>query len=53
MVSRGALMAPENWTYKRQAWTFADPFQGPSEPYDSDWLTEVRRGAENYYPRML
>jgi hypothetical protein len=44
-------LAPENWTYKRQAWTFVDPFQGPSEEYDSDWLTEVRRvGAENYYP---
>jgi len=44
-------LQPENWTYKRQAWTFADPFQGPSEAYDSDWLTEVRKtGAENYYP---
>jgi tetratricopeptide (TPR) repeat protein len=44
-------LQPENWTYKRQAWVFADPLQGPSEDYDSDWLTEVRRiGAENYYP---
>jgi hypothetical protein len=44
-------LAPENWTYKRQAWTFADPLQGPSDAYESDWLTEVRRvGAENYYP---
>jgi hypothetical protein len=46
-------LAPENWTYKRQAWTFADPFQGPSEQYDSDWLSEVRKvGAANYYPRV-
>jgi hypothetical protein len=44
-------LQPENWTYKRQAWTFADPFQGPSQQYDSDWLTEVRAlGAERYYP---
>jgi hypothetical protein len=44
-------LQPENWTYKRQAWLFADPFQGPSESYDSDWLSEVRRvGPENYYP---
>ena len=44
-------LQPENWTYKRQAWTFADPFQGPNEQYDSDWLSEVRAvGAENYYP---
>jgi hypothetical protein len=44
-------LQPDNWTYKRQAWTFADPLQGPSDDYDSDWLTEVRSlGAENYYP---
>jgi hypothetical protein len=42
---------PSNWTYKRQAWSIDDPFQGPSEHYDSDWLTDVRAiGAENYYP---
>jgi hypothetical protein len=42
---------PENWTYKRQAWFNEDPFQGPSEHYDSDWLSEVRaRGPESYYP---
>jgi hypothetical protein len=46
-------LQPENWTYKRQAWTFADPLQGPSEDYDSDWLTEVRAlGAEKYYPAV-
>ena len=43
--------SPSNWTYKRQAWSFLDPFQGPSEQYESDWLTDVRKiGAENYYP---
>jgi hypothetical protein len=46
-------LQPENWTYKRQAWSLADPLQGPTEAYDSDWLTEVRRlGAENYYPPL-
>jgi hypothetical protein len=46
-------LAPENWTYKRQAWSLADPLQGPSELYDSDWLSEVRRtGAEAYYPPL-
>jgi peroxiredoxin len=45
--------APENWTYKRQAWSLADPLQGPTDLYDSDWLTELRTvGAENYYPRL-
>ena len=44
---------PDNWTYKRQAWQFANPFQGPSEDYDSDWLTDTRKvGAENYYPPL-
>jgi hypothetical protein len=51
-------LEPENWTYRRQAWFFADPVLiGPKEgaedqwPYDSDWLTDARKvGAENYYP---
>jgi tetratricopeptide (TPR) repeat protein len=44
-------LQPDNWTYKRQAWSFADPLQGPTEHYDSDWLTDIRAvGAENYYP---
>ena len=43
-------LQPENWTYKRQAWSLDDPLQGPSEKFESDWLTEIRRvGAENYY----
>jgi hypothetical protein len=46
-------LQPENWTYMRQAWTLADPLQGPTDDYDSDWLTEVRKiGAENYYPSV-
>jgi hypothetical protein len=46
-------LAPENWTYKRQAWSLADPLQGPTDVYDSDWLSEVRAvGAENYYPPL-
>ena len=46
-------LAPDNWTYRRQAWTFADPGQGPTEQYDGDWLSDVRRtGAENYYARL-
>lgn len=41
---------PENWTYKRQAWTLEDPLQGPTAHYDSDWVSEVRaRGPETYY----
>jgi hypothetical protein len=44
---------PDNWTYKRQAWSLTDPLQGPTDAYDSDWLSEVRRiGAENYYPPL-
>jgi tetratricopeptide (TPR) repeat protein len=44
-------LAPDNWTYRRQAWSFEDPFQGPSEHYDSDLLSDVKKsGAENYYP---
>jgi hypothetical protein len=46
-------LAPDNWTYKRQAWTFADPLQGETSEYDSDWLTDVRKiGPENYYPAV-
>jgi hypothetical protein len=46
-------LAPDNWTYKRQAWTFADSFQGATSEYDSDWLTDVRKiGPENYYPAV-
>jgi hypothetical protein len=44
-------LQPDNWTYKRQAWTLTDPDQGPTDLYDGDWLSDVQRsGAENYYP---
>ncbi len=43
-------LQPDNWTYRRQAWSLVDPGQGPTEQYDGDWLTDVRRvGAEHYY----
>jgi hypothetical protein len=46
-------LQPDNWTYKRQAWTFVDPSQGPNDVYEGDWLTDVQKiGAENYYPAL-
>jgi hypothetical protein len=46
-------LQPENWTYKRQAWSMVDALQGPTEHYDSDWLTDIRRvGPKNYYPKL-
>ena len=46
-------LQPQNWTYKRQAWSLADPLQGPTEVYEGDWLSEVRRtGPESYYPPL-
>ena len=59
-------LAPNNFSYKRQAWSLepgpegplARFWQGPSDddpdrwPYEGDWLSDVRAfGAENYYPR--
>lgn len=49
---------PENWTYKRQAWTFvttpegepSDLIQRADDVYETSWLEEVRRlGPEGYY----
>ena len=58
-------LQPDNFSYKRQAWSLASPGTGPFErywqgpvegepwPYESDWLSEVRDfGAENYYPKL-
>ncbi len=46
-------LQPDNWTYKRQAWSLLAPGQSPMELYGSDWLTDVQQiGAENYYPRL-
>jgi hypothetical protein len=47
---RSHALQPDNWTYRRQAWTFADPAQGPTQEYEGDWLSDVQKsGAENYY----
>lgn len=44
-------LQPSNWTYKRQAWSFVDPNQGPTDQYEGYWLKDVKEiGAENYYP---
>ena len=44
-------LEPDNWTYKRQAWTFAHPLQMPNDVYDGDWAGDVEKmGPENYYP---
>ncbi len=46
---------PANWTYKRQAWQFEDPFrQGHTNAYDSSWFEDLKKiGAENYYPQIV
>jgi hypothetical protein len=48
-------LAPNNWTYKRQAWNFEDPVrQGHTDAYDSSWFEDVKAiGAENYYPPLV
>ncbi len=46
-------LQPDNWTYKRKAWSLVDPEQGPTELYEGDWLADVLAiGPENYYPRL-
>ncbi len=50
---RAHALQPDNWTYRRQAWSLADPGQGPTTLYAGDWLSDVRKiGAENYYPPL-
>ncbi len=50
---RAHELQPDNWTYRRQAWSLADPDQGPTDLYASDWLTDVLKiGAQNYYPPL-
>lgn len=56
-------LQPDNWTYKRQAWSLTGPdgplkrfWQGPQEgrawEYDSDWLADIEAaGAADYYRR--
>lgn len=44
-------LEPDNWTYKRQAWSFADVLQRPTDVYEGDWAGDVEKmGPENYYP---
>ena len=46
-------LQPDNWTYKRQAWALANPYQAPSDLFEGDWVSDVREiGAENYYPPL-
>ncbi len=54
---------PENWTYKRQAWTLVttpegadapDLIQGPNDVYEGNWLDDVIAlgGGQRYYPEQ-
>lgn len=44
-------LQPNNWTYKRQAWSFVDVLQRPTDVYEGDWAGDVEKiGPENYYP---
>ena len=62
LVEEAHALFPENWTYKRQAWTLAttaddaaapDLIQEAGEVYGTSWLDDVLRlgGGERYYPR--
>ncbi len=52
-------LQPENWTYKRQAWTFVttqegqppDLLQGPNDVYEGNWLDDLiaQGGGATYY----
>lgn len=54
---------PENWTYKRQAWTLvttpegqpSDLIQGPNDVYEGNWLDDVvaAGGGDRYYPERV
>jgi len=60
-------LQPNNWTYRRQAWSMEPGGEGPMArfwqgprpdaeddwPYDGDWVSDTKAiGAENYYPRF-
>ena len=58
---RAHALAPDNWTYKRQAWTLAttaegqpsDLLQAPTDLYEGSWYADVSAaGAEHYYPPL-
>jgi tetratricopeptide (TPR) repeat protein len=48
-------LAPDNWTYRRNAWNFEDPMrQGRTDAYESSWFEDLKKiGAENYYPPIV
>ncbi|NHN38248.1 redoxin domain-containing protein [Pseudomaricurvus alcaniphilus] len=48
-------LQPDNWTYKRQAWSFEDPtVQDPKGVYDGSMLGDLLEvGAINYYPKII
>ncbi|MFA7555740.1 MAG: ResA-like WAxxUGC motif-containing protein [Spongiibacteraceae bacterium] len=48
-------LQPNNWTYKRQAWSFEDPtVQDPQGVYDGSMLGDLLDvGAINYYPKII
>jgi hypothetical protein len=59
---RAHQLDPDNWTYKRQAWTLVttppdatdnDLIQGPNEVYEGNWLDDVvsAGGGERYSVR--
>jgi hypothetical protein len=63
---RAHELAPENFAFRRQAWSLEPSIEGPLArfwqgplpgeeadwPYAGDWLTDVREmGASNYYPK--
>jgi hypothetical protein len=46
-------LQPQNWTYKRQAWSLLHPLQAPTDELEGDWLSDVMEiGPENYYPAL-
>lgn len=58
---RAHELHPENWTYKRQAWTLAttqagqpsDLRQAPTDLYEGSWFADVSAaGPESYYPPL-
>jgi hypothetical protein len=58
---RAHELDPDNWTYKRQAWTLATTAEGqpsdlrqlPTEQYEGSWFADVSAsGPESYYPPL-
>jgi len=58
-------LVPDNWTFRRQAWSLEVPVDGPlgrfvqgpmtedsDWPYEGDWLKDIKAsGASNYYEK--